>query len=346
MALQRRHSVPVELLVSPEPSQSRSYPSLPQLSPDSAPGPVSKLVKPSNEFMVKAEALASMNFELGLRHAHAHALRLEAQVHRIVAKNADDQDFRREHEARLTMVMREVKAVKLYMARFNDEPVVTQAEVDKLRQEMLKEMQDWRRELNDLRAKLDALKPELGIETRKIEKEPEVNGPPQGDLILSLANPPSVAPIPSLPSFPSPTRSLPAGQSALRMETRAMRREKLVNRQQQFVLSSDHQRRITEAINSTKRWNREHKATQCSDPEFIGNYLMKQGRRDPGLAKVLQQAIQKRGFRAIKLGTGEPWRPHNLTELCHSVSWRDVIDAATEVLVTKRHRTVQVLNQM
>ncbi|RSL40300.1 hypothetical protein CEP53_013451 [Fusarium sp. AF-6] len=340
MALQRRRSFPVQQLVSPEPSQPRSSPPLSQLSSDSMPGPISKLVKPSNEFMVKAEALASMNFELGLRHAHAHALRLEAQVHRVVAKTADDQDYRRKHEDRLTMVIREVEAVKLHMARFDGEPVVTRGEIDKVKQEILQEMQDWRRELNDLRAKLDAMKAEWGIGTPKIEKEPEVNSPTQGAFIPSLMCPPSI------PSAPSPSRTLPAGKPSPRRETRAMRRERLVNLQQHFVVSSDYDHRITETINSTKRWNREHKVTKCSDPEFIGNYLMKQGRRDPGIAKVLQQAIQKRAFRAIKTATGEPWRPHNLTELCHSVSWRDVIDAATEVLVTKRHRTVQVLNQM
>lgn len=107
-----------------------------------------------------------------------------------------------------------------------------------------------------------------------------------------------------------------------------------------------HEHRITEAINSTKRWNREHKAIKCSDPEFIVSYLMKQGRRDPGIAKVLQQAIQKRASRGIEVETGEAWRPRDLKELCQNVTWRDVIDAATEVLVTKRHRTVQLLRQI
>ncbi|KAI8684177.1 hypothetical protein NCS57_00083500 [Fusarium keratoplasticum] len=347
MDLYRRRSDPVvQLPVSPEPSQSQyCYPLLSSF-PLSA-NPVNQTTRSTSKLEAKAQALCSMNFELNLRNLNAHALRLERNIQRLAMKTAGDQDFRRENEATLAKYMREVEAVKIHLAQYGDKPPVTRADIAKLQQEMLQEVAEWKAELDDIRAQLDALRDQnrqFALRDRNLfEKIKEMLGSNQMPEALLLSAPPA-------PSPASATRALPAQQSNPRMETRAMRRERLdavvLNRQQQLAVSSDHEYRITETINSTKRWNREHKVTKCSDPEFIANYLMKQGRRDPGIAKVLQRAIQKRVFQAIKMETGEPWRPHDLTELCHSVAWRDVIDVATEVLVTKRHRTVQLLAQM
>lgn len=365
MDLYRRRSDPVvQLPVSPEPSQSQyCYPLLSSF-PLSA-NPVNQTTRSTSKLEAKAQALCSMTFELNLRNLNAHALRLERNIQRLAMKTAGDQDFRRENEATLAKYMREVEAVKIHLAQYGDKPPVTRADIAKLQQEMLQEVAEWKAELDDIRAQLDALRDQnrqFALRDRNLfEKIKEMLGSNQMPEALLLSAPPA-------PSPPSATRALPAQQSNPRMETRAMRRERLdavvLNRQQrkylqsakvplpvanfdpELAVSSDHEYRITETINSTKRWNREHKVTKCSDPEFIANYLMKQGRRDPGIAKVLQRAIQKRVFQAIKMETGEPWRPHDLTELCHSVAWRDVIDVATEVLVTKRHRTVQLLAQM
>ncbi|KAI8690938.1 hypothetical protein NCS56_00085400 [Fusarium sp. Ph1] len=343
MDLYRRRSDPmVQLPVSPEPSQSQyRYPLLSSL-PLSA-NPANQTTR-STKLEAKAQALCSMTFELNLRNLNTHALRLERNIQRLAIKTADDQDFRRENEATLAKYMREVEAVKIHLAQYGDKPPVTRADIAKLQQEILQEVAEWKAELDDIRAQLETLRDQnrqFALRDRNLfEKIKEMLGSNQTPDAL----------MPSAPSPPSATRTLPARQSNSRMETRAMRRERLdvvvLNRQQQLAVSSDHEYRITETINSTKRWNREHKVTKCSDPEFIANYLMKQGRRDPGIAKVLQRAIQKRAFQAIKRETGEPWRPHDLTELCHGVAWRDVIDAATEVLVTNRHRTVQLLAQM
>ncbi|WAO83654.1 Hypothetical protein NCS54_00085200 [Fusarium falciforme] len=362
MDLYRRRSDPVvQLPVSPEPSQSQYRHPLLSSLPLPA-NPANQTTRSTNKLEAKAQALCSMTFELNLRNLNTHALRLERNIQRLAIKTADDQDFRRENEATLAKYMREVEAVKIHLAQYGDKPLVTRADIAKLQQEILQEVAEWKAELDDIRAQLDALRDQnrqFALRDRNLfEKIKEMLGSNQTPDAL----------MPSAPSPPSATRTLPARQSNPRMETRAMRRERLdvvvLNRQQrkylqsakvplpvanldpELALSSEHEYRITEAINSTKRWNREHKVTKCSDPEFIANYLMKQGRRDPGIAKVLQRAIQKRAFQAIKMETGEPWRPHDLTELCHSVAWRDVIDTATEVLVTKKHRTVQLLAQM
>lgn len=368
----RRRSDPVvqqQLPDSPERSQSQyRYPLL-SSSPLST-NRASQITRSTNKHEAKVQALMSMTFELSLRNLNVHVQRLESDVRRLVIKTDVDQNFRRENEATLAKYMLELEAVKLKLAEYGDKPSVTRADIDKLQQEMAQEAGKWKAEVDDIRAQLDALRDQnqqfnaqrdrnllekINPLLEKIKKMEDSNQTPD-------------AHVPSVPSPPSATRTLPARHSTPRMETRAMRREKLnvvvLNRQQRKYLQStkvlllvanfdteaavpsDHECRITETINSTKRWNREHKATKCSDPEFIANYLMKQGRRDTGIAKLLQHAIQKRVFQRIKMETGEPWRPHDLTELCHRATWREVIDAATEVLVTKRHRTVQLLGQM
>lgn len=313
-----------------------------------------------------------MTFELNLRNITTHTRRLERNIQHLATKTADGQDFRRENEANLAKYMREVEAIKLHLAQYGDKTPVTRTDIEKLQQELLQEAAAWKAELDDIRAKLDALRDQnLQFSQRDRDLLDKVLGilnnsnQTPNALMPSAPSPPS---LPPAPPAPSATRTQPAQQSPLRMETRAMRRGRLdvavPNPQKRkylqaaklplpaadfdpaLALSSDYERRITETINSTKRWNREHKVTKRSDPEFIVNYLLKQGRRDPSIAKVLQQAIQKRAFQAIKMETGELRRPQNLTELCHNVAWRDVIDAATEVLVTKRHRTAQLLAQV
>ncbi|KAL2685311.1 hypothetical protein Neosp_006408 [[Neocosmospora] mangrovei] len=365
----RRRSDPVvqlQLPDSPEPSQSQyCYPFL-SSSPLSA-NRANQITRSTNKHEAKVQALMSMTFELSLRNLNVHAQRLESDVRRLVTKTDVDQNFRRENEATLAKYMRELEVFKLKLAEYGDKPSVTRADIDKLQQEMAQEAGKWKAEADDIRAQLDALRDQNQQFNAQRDRDLLEKINPLFEKIKKMEDS-NQTPDAHVPSPPSATRAPPARHSTPRMETRAMRREKLnvvvLNRQQRKHLqsakaplpvanfdpeispSSNHEYRITETINSTKRWNREHKATKCSDPEFVANYLMKQGRRDTGIAKLLQQAIQKRVFQRIKVETGEPWRPHDLTELCHRVTWREVIDAATEVLVTKRHRTVQLLGQM
>ncbi|KAJ4308841.1 hypothetical protein N0V84_011855 [Fusarium piperis] len=344
MALQRHRSVPVELLPLSLEQGQYDGPLLPSYS--TTPNPYLSPPDPGkSKFLALSDALAGMTFELDLRHVNARARCLERDVQRLVTITADDQDFRRNNEAKLTRLMQEIEAVKAHMARYEG-PLVTQADIDRLKQEMA---EAWRTEMDDLKVQMDLLAEQMR-QTRRPIRAKEVEGNNQTTRASTTQ--------------PLPTQ--PALQPTLRMETRAKRRERLEfrhNRQQgkcfqstkappqvpnsdpELSAPSNYEHRIAEAINSTKRWNREHKVTKCSDPEFIVNYLTKQGQRDPGIAKVFQRAILKRAFQGTKMKTGEPWHPRDLKELCQNVTWRDVIDVATEVLVTKKHRTVQLLGR-
>lgn len=85
------------------------------------------------------------------------------------------------------------------------------------------------------------------------------------------------------------------------------------------------QQRIHEAIQSTRRWYRDHKTTGLSDAAFVANYLRQQSKRDPAMAVLLQKALQRLGRRRS--------RPRSLDDLCRDLAWSDVTDIVKAVLV-------------
>ncbi|QPG99645.1 hypothetical protein C2857_002254 [Epichloe festucae Fl1] len=107
---------------------------------------------------------------------------------------------------------------------------------------------------------------------------------------------------------------------------------------------SDIRGRIEETIRSTRRWHMDHKTTTLADAEFIKKYLMKQSKRDPGMAVYLQRAIRKRvKARGGHMGSR---RPRSLGEFCKHVSWDDVKGAVEDVLVRRVYGAVGSLSQM
>ncbi|WZH39855.1 uncharacterized protein QYS62_000781 [Fusarium acuminatum] len=323
MIRNRRRSVPAGTgaPLSPPPSQNSNYWS-PALVTSNALPPISR--SPTTSFqdypksngakvLKQAEALATMSFELNLRAVWALANRLEQDVRMLVSRTANDQEFRRQNEERMTKMMQEVQVVKVHMAQFNGSQPATQADIEKLQQEMNNTTLGWNKQLEDARAKVDDISSRI---------QPDV------DTIVVNTNDPE-------PNTP-PTSGV---------ETRAMRRARAQlgssNQEQQNLES-----RINEAINSTKRWNREHKVTKMRDNQFITSYFKKQGQRDPELAKILQQTLQKRAPRAYKTRSQKTQTPQSLEELCRNIAWQDVIDTATEVLVVNRSQTLRALGQV
>ncbi|KIL95180.1 hypothetical protein FAVG1_02112 [Fusarium avenaceum] len=261
----------------------------------------------------QAEALAAMSFELNLRAVCALANRLEQDVRMLVSRTANDQEFRRQNEERMTKMMQEIQVVKIRMAQFDGSQPATQAGIEKLQQEVNNTTLGWNKQLDDARAKVDDISSRMQPDTDTIvvnTNDPEPNTPP-----------------------------------TLGVETRAMRRARA-----QLGSSSpkclDFESRINEAINSTKRWNREHKVTKMRDNQFITSYFKKQGQRDPELAEILQKTIQKRAPRAYKTRSRKTQTSQSLEELCRNIAWQDVIDTATEVLVVNRSQTLRTLGRV
>lgn len=101
--------------------------------------------------------------------------------------------------------------------------------------------------------------------------------------------------------------------------------------------------RIEDTISSTRRWNRDHKSTKLRDAAFIANYLKQQSKRDPQMAVYIQKGIQRRVYHS-----GRPkskTRPRNLEQFCQVLVWKDVLDAAEDILVKNRGQTAKAIGQ-
>ncbi len=96
------------------------------------------------------------------------------------------------------------------------------------------------------------------------------------------------------------------------------------------------QSRIREAINSTRRWNRDHKSTRLSDAVFCASYLRQQSKRDPAVAVFIQKAVQRRvraKASASSAAAAGTQKPRTLDEFCQGVEWADVRAAVEDTLV-------------
>ncbi|KAJ4278426.1 hypothetical protein NW764_007230 [Fusarium oxysporum] len=111
-----------------------------------------------NQLSKQAEALANMHFELNLHTVFSLASRLEKEVQQLVFRTADDQEFRRQNEERMTKMMIEVQTVKAYMARMghNHEPA-TRADIERLQQAMSDTTMEWNNQLEGARTKIDEI---------------------------------------------------------------------------------------------------------------------------------------------------------------------------------------------
>lgn len=95
--------------------------------------------------------------------------------------------------------------------------------------------------------------------------------------------------------------------------------------------------RIREALNSTRRWNREYKATTLDDAAFVASYLRKQLKRDAKIAVFIQRSIKKRVQPRLERA------PVSLDEFCSDVAWQDVKAVVEDVLVRDTSAVMQLL---
>ncbi|KAF7545537.1 hypothetical protein G7Z17_g9092 [Cylindrodendrum hubeiense] len=263
----------------------------------------------------RADALAKMTFELNLRAVCGHADRLERDVRKLVVCTEQDKEFRYDNEKRMVEMMREIQSVRTQMARATHSQVDIKSGFERQQQEMAEIIDGFRREMVDLRGFIDSVSSQLDQFSSPDDIDKDIQVPPA---------------------------------SSRGMETRAMRRAcKQADTQppdQQSTAAVKPKSRIQEAINSTRRWNRDHKVTSLPDSHFTANYLKKQSQRDPDMAVLLQRSLQKRiRLRAARTSRRTLPQPRNLEELCRDVVWQDVIDMVQDVLVANGERSARLL---
>ncbi|KAH7197341.1 uncharacterized protein B0J16DRAFT_17443 [Fusarium flagelliforme] len=267
----------------------------------------------------QADALARMSFQVNLNAVSKIAYALQDDVKKLVLQTADNHGYRRENEERMTRMMLEVQTIKQFMASLKDAPPAMQADIERTQEEMRKTVKDWH-------AKFD------GIETQ-VEAISNAAKQPPKPVTTKAVNPGPFTP----DTLGRETRSAKKARIEADVSAKEQQSSELANSSN----LSTPEGRIHEAINSTKRWNREHKVTKLKDNQYIVSYFRKQTQRDPQLASILQRTFQNR---VVKNVEGEA-NPRGLEECSNYASWNDVTDTAAKVLIANEKKLIELLQR-
>ncbi|RDA84799.1 hypothetical protein CP532_6545 [Ophiocordyceps camponoti-leonardi (nom. inval.)] len=316
----------------------------------------------------QAEALARMTVELNLRAVSVQAERLEKELKELVALTSEDRAFRSRNEERVADVWREVVAVKTQMANFarqNRHPreggEEEEGEEDGGNGGADHDVQ---RESASCHARFDDCQSQLASLRRLVNREilglknliQDVVG--QLDVIgnhghddnndddssshLKQNKQPPI----SSHKDTTATTTITASSSTTKVNTKKKKQQQQIPRAIQAkkpttttttappYASQTTDRRIQEAISSTRRWHRDHKTTTLSEADFVARYLRQQSKRDPPMAVFIQRALRRRVVVVAGGGGGNNSRPpSSLDDFCRDVKWRDVIVTVERVLV-------------
>ncbi|ODA81766.1 hypothetical protein RJ55_00270 [Drechmeria coniospora] len=251
----------------------------------------------------KADALAKMTVELNLRVVSAQAERLEREIKELVACTAQDRQFRKKNEERMTDMMREIWSIKLRM----DEVAVGHTDVDALFTRCQRETEELRLQL---RADVDDLRKQIDEALSRLDSLP---CPADVEAEVATGN----------------RQSLLAEATSLKLA-----REDCSKRPPH--------RRVAETIRSTRRWHRDLKKSTVPESQFVLDYLKQQLKRDPDMAVFIQQAMQKRLQRKSS-GPGTRSIPRSLEEFCKDARWMDVVETVQATLMRDKNRAIQSL---
>lgn len=303
-------------------SPSSSSPSV-QLPNSTQPGS-------NNRLLAQADALAKMTFELNLRAVSAQAERLEKEIGALVARTSQDTEFRKEHEQRIMDVWREILSVKARVDGVNETHEDIKVGLDRCQREAAEFQKQLRLEMGDLKGLVDGVASQLDSLPTSAEVDDELMG--------------GVAQTQQIETRAVTRAKAHAQTPAQRRSGKPVppRRERWQAVDETAECSKQPPKcRIQEAIKSTRRWHCDHKTTGLTDAEFAANYLKQQSKRDPGMAVLIQRAIQQRIQRRRRVGARS--RPRSLEEFCQDVAWADIIETVEEVLLKNEDATTRAL---
>ncbi|UKZ92682.1 uncharacterized protein TrAFT101_007624 [Trichoderma asperellum] len=270
-------------------------------SPSISPIPSSGSIittRPNSKLLASADALARMTIELNVRAMSAQTERLEKSLGALMMCTKEDKEFRKSHDARLQSMVQEMQVVKQRMEEIQGP--------------------EWNSKSND---NLEQCKKDMDESIAQLRKEMSDLKGLVGDITTALDKIPTVAEAEALIS-----RTQAAGSATKGSKTQA---KPDVEKSRSGPTRTIKQR-IEDTISSTRRWNRDHKSTKLRDAAFIANYLKQQSKRDPQMAVYIQKGIQRRVYHS-----GRPkskTRPRNLEQFCQVLVWKDVLDAAEDIL--------------
>lgn len=274
----------------------------------------------------RAEALARMTYEMNLRTLESQVKSLENDVRAIVQETAEDKEFRTENEARLSKLWQEMLVVRQQMTKVEETKGNEHAEFEACQKETQELVKGFRDELTQLKAFLDDISKHMEcLPTPPSSLDARGHSAVLGNAVdtTSLNESQQLSPDGSTGS--QKHVDVPAHPQARTGQNNA----------------TSINRRIEEAIKSTKRWNRDHRTTALPEYMFCASYLKQQSKRDAAMAVHIQKSIGKRIRNRVRRSHS---RPSTLEEFCRHVEWHDVVDTVQHVLEVNRQGTVEELS--
>lgn len=311
--LTRRMSLPATEPAAKDPSQS---PGLKDTNPST--GPPATVQNPKK--LAQAEGLAKMTFELNVRLVNRRMVTLEQELITLIRATEDDKSFRQRNEERVQELYQEIMVLKHHMERVDDEQKgvkVTQEEFEKVQSETLALVEEFRDEVVGLKAFMEGLSKQIDELTDSAESGyvSQRRGVALGGDDMSPTQP--LERHDSTDSHGYWAQSLPsASEIAIEGHDAAA------------IANAAH--RVSDAIQSTRRWNHAHKTTMLPDDQFCVDYLKQQSKRDAKVAVFIQRGILRRIRRTRERSAS---KPKSLEEFCKGVSWEDVITTVRENLI-------------
>ncbi|KAJ4130963.1 hypothetical protein NW768_006502 [Fusarium equiseti] len=272
----------------------------------------------------QADALARMTFQVNLNAVSKIAYALQDDIKKLVLRTSGDHEYRRDNEQRMTKMMHEVQTIKRFMASLEGAPPATQADIERTQEEMRTTVKEWHARFESIETQVQAI-------------SNAAKQPPK-PVIIKPATIKAVNPGPFTPdTVGRETRSAKKARIEADVSSKGQQSSELTSSSN----LSTPEGRINEAINSTKRWNREHKVTKLKDSHYIVLYFKKQTQRDPQLASILQRTFQNRVVENVE---GKA-NPRGLEECSNYASWNDVTDTAAKVLIANQKKLMELLQR-
>ncbi|KAI6785637.1 uncharacterized protein J7T54_005971 [Emericellopsis cladophorae] len=273
--------------------------------------------------VARADALAKLTLELNIRRLALQNADILTHVRQLIDATADNTAFRDKFESRMAALFKEISAVdeqvkKLATGQRNNG--VTLEDLQKMTDTYVK---DFEGEMSAIRVIMEDMhgRAEYLPSKETVEKELREFG------YLTQHNP-------QAEQEPSPTGA---------NESRRVLRRKSPRLSVRSGDSGQAERRLEEAIASTKRWNHDHKNTALKEHFFLAKYLRQQAKRDKHFAVHLQKILRKRI--EGRLGARSKSQPSTLEEACEGGVWEDVKDTIQEMAGEQRGWMIRYLEK-
>lgn len=283
----------------------------------------------NQRLIARAESLARMTFELNIRSVSHQTDRLQRELATLIRATEDDKEYRKQNEARLQELFQELVVLRHYMGKVEDDRKtvqVSQDEYEKCQSETLAMVEEFRGEVRDLKELVEGLSKHMegfpsatATTTNSAESEYASRRVDADSLGRDDMNP--TQKIERYDSMDSHDGWLKSSVPCS---------EELVIEGYDAAAVADAARRVSEAIQSTRRWHHDHKTTKLADDLFCVNYLKQQSKRDAKAAVYIQRGILRRIRRTRERSAS---KPKSLEEFCRGVKWEDVIITVQETLI-------------